>query len=155
MGQAFFFFFFLYYIYEFPTTGWSSNPLVLAGPADSPRQGWGEQVFRCVQQDRQCLGSTGLQVPSPAQHSELTIQRCCNYTSDLIPGQGTLYATGQPKKKEEEEEKKKKKRWENSLLCQGAMWLIYYYYYSWLLTRYYGKSCSRIFFFHFTLKITL
>lgn len=22
--------------------------------------------------------------------SELTIQRCCNYTSDLIPGQGTL-----------------------------------------------------------------
>lgn len=27
--------------------------------------------------------------------SELTIQRCCNYTSDLIPGQGTLLERGQ------------------------------------------------------------
>ena len=51
------------------------------------------------------LGSSGMQVRSLAQHSGLRMQ-CChsnglgqNYGSDLIPGLGMPYATGQPKKK--------------------------------------------------------
>ena len=64
-----------------------------------------------VQQDRQCLGSTGMQVRSLAQHSGLRIWHChsyglgCNYSSYVIPGLGT---PGQPRKKKEEEKKKKK-----------------------------------------------
>ena len=59
-----------------------------------------------VQQDQQHLGSPGMQVQSPAQHSGLRIWRCgscslgCNDGSDLIPGPGTPYAVGQPKKGE-------------------------------------------------------
>ena len=63
-----------------------------------------------TQWDWQHLGSPGIQAPSPAQHDELRIWRCCScglgckYGSDLIPGLGTPYATGRPKKR-----KKKKK----------------------------------------------
>jgi len=51
------------------------------------------------------LWSTGMQVQSPAQHSELRIQLCCNCGLDLIPGMVAPYATGQPKKE------KKKNVW--------------------------------------------
>jgi len=58
-----------------------------------------------VQADRWRLRSTGTQVRSPARHSGFRIQHChsCslgyNCGSDLIPGQGTPYALGQPKKR--------------------------------------------------------
>ena len=48
------------------------------------------------------LGSTGLQVRSPARHSGLRIRCCrlgCNYGLDMIPGPGIPYATGWPKMK--------------------------------------------------------
>ena len=63
-----------------------------------------------------CLGSTGMEVRSPARHSGLKIQYCrscslsCNCGSNLIPGQGVPYALGWPKM----EKRKKKKRKENS-----------------------------------------
>ena len=46
------------------------------------------------------LGSAGMQVQSPARHSELRIWCCldCNYGLDLIPGLGPPNAMGQPKK---------------------------------------------------------
>ena len=56
--------------------------------------------------DLWCLGSTGLNVRSPAQHSGLRIQHCCSCGLgrdcglDLVPGLGTPYAVGQPKMKE-------------------------------------------------------
>ena len=52
------------------------------------------------------LGSTGTQVQSPAQHSELRIWPChsCglgrNCSWDLTPGPGTPYAMGQQEKEE-------------------------------------------------------
>ena len=48
-----------------------------------------------VQWDWCHLWSTGTQVPSLVWHSGLSIQR----SLDLIPGQGTLYASRWPKKK--------------------------------------------------------
>ena len=52
------------------------------------------------------LGSAGMQVESPAQHSGLRI-RCChscslgrNYGSDMLPGSGTSYTQVQPTKKQ-------------------------------------------------------
>ena len=62
-------------------------------------------VLTAAQQIRQCVGSAGTQVQSPAWHSALRIQCCCscglggNCGSDLIPGLVTPYAAGQPKKK--------------------------------------------------------
>ena len=56
-----------------------------------------------AQQDRQHLGSAGMQVWSPAQHSGLRIWCCCNwglecnYSLDLIPG--APYAVGWRKKR--------------------------------------------------------
>ena len=60
-----------------------------------------------VQWDLWHFGSTGIQVCSLAQHSQLRIQCCCscilghNCGLDLIPGPGTSYAAGQPKMGEE------------------------------------------------------
>ena len=51
------------------------------------------------------LGSTRTQVQSLVWHSGLRIWHCCtcglghNFGSDLIPGLGTPYASGQPKKR--------------------------------------------------------
>ena len=60
-----------------------------------------------AQEDLQPVGSAGPQVPALARHSGLRIWRCCgcglssglghSCGSDLIPGPGTPYATGQPK----------------------------------------------------------
>ena len=58
-----------------------------------------------TQQLLQHLWSTGTPVRSPVLHSGLGIQHCHSYglgqdcSSDLIPGLGTPYATGQPKMK--------------------------------------------------------
>ena len=55
-----------------------------------------------------------MQVRSPSWHSGLRIQCCqscglgCNCGLDLIPGQGTPHATGQPKRKRKRKKKKKK-----------------------------------------------
>ena len=58
-----------------------------------------------VQRDWWCLGSTGMQVRSPAKHSGLRIL-CChscslgnNYSSDLIPGLGMPVLQGGQKRK--------------------------------------------------------
>ena len=40
-----------------------------------------------------------MQVQSPTHHSGLRIGHCHSWGLDLIPGQGTPYAVGQPKKK--------------------------------------------------------
>ena len=42
-----------------------------------------------AQQDRQCLGSTGMQVQSPAQHSGLRIQHCRSCGLGLRPWLGS------------------------------------------------------------------
>ena len=58
--------------------------------------------------DWQHLGSTGMQVRSPAQHSGLRIQCChscgigCTWGLDLIPDPGTPYASRWPKRKTQE-----------------------------------------------------
>ena len=65
-----------------------------------------------VQWNWWCLGSTGSQVQSLAQHSGLRIQRCfsCGLghdcRSDLISGLGIPYASGRPKKKKKKKKKK-------------------------------------------------
>jgi len=57
-----------------------------------------------VQQDKQRLGSVGMQVQSLGWHSGLRIWHCCSCGLgricglDLIPGLGIPYATGQWKK---------------------------------------------------------
>ena len=62
-------------------------------------------VSPVAQENRQHLGSTGTQVPSPPWCNELRIQHChsCglgyNCSFDLTPGPGTPCATGQPKKR--------------------------------------------------------
>ena len=74
-----------------------------------------------VQWNWQCLGSTRIQVPSPARHSGLRILHCLscglghNCGSDLIPDPGTLYALGWPKRK-------KKKRLVRVNSLQGSSW---------------------------------
>ena len=61
-----------------------------------------------AQQDQQRVCNAGIQAQSLARHSGLRIPYChsrgidCNCVSDLIPGPGTLYATGWPKKKKNE-----------------------------------------------------
>ena len=68
-----------------------------------------------VQQDRQHLGSAGVQVQPPAWHSGLRIHCChsctlgCDYGLDLFPGPGTPYATGWPKMKERKREREERK----------------------------------------------
>ena len=63
------------------------------------------RVPMVTQQDKRHLGSTGIQVRPPAQHSGLRIRRChiCSLGhdcgSDLIPGLGAPNAMGQPGKK--------------------------------------------------------
>ena len=61
-----------------------------------------------VQWDWRHLGSTGIQVQFPAQHSGFRI-RCCHSCSfgrscglDLIPGLGTPYATSSQTRKKKE-----------------------------------------------------
>ena len=52
-----------------------------------------------VQWDQQHLGSTGMQVQSPTQHSELGIQNYCHNSGlELIRDLGTPYAVGATKK---------------------------------------------------------
>ena len=68
----------------------------------------GTGVPALEQQDQWCLGSAETQVRSLAWHSGLRIRRChsCsfghNYSSDLIPDQGTPHAVGRPKKEKKE-----------------------------------------------------
>ena len=68
------------------------------------------RVPTVVQWDQWHLGSSGMQVGSPAWHSGLGIQ-CChscglghNCSSDMNTGLRTPYAVGQPKKKERKKE---------------------------------------------------
>ena len=82
-----------------------------------------------VQWDQQHLGNTVSWLQFLAWHSCLRICCCCSFSlggkcgSDLIPGPGTPYATGQPKKKA-----KKKKRniefLELDMLKVGIMTLV-------------------------------
>ena len=64
---------------------------------------YGYGVLAVMQWDLQRLCSAGGRL-NPSLHSGLKIWHChscgihCNCSSDLIPGLGTLYATGQPKK---------------------------------------------------------
>ena len=75
-------------------------------------KGSGFRVLPVAQWDQWCLGSTGMQVQFPGQHSGLRIWHChsCslghNCGSDLIPGQGIPHATGQSKKKKKRKQKK-------------------------------------------------
>lgn len=88
-----------------PPGSWCSAPAAAwpAGQwnAPSPHPG----VPSVAQGDRSCLGRAGTQVPSPAGHSRLRIQRrrsCglgCNCLSDLIHGWGIAYGTAAKKKK--------------------------------------------------------
>ena len=63
------------------------------------------RVPNAAQWNWHCLGSTMVWVRSQAQHNELKDlawqQLWCRHNcgSDLVPGPGTHYATGQPKKK--------------------------------------------------------
>ena len=68
--------------------------------------------------DQWYLWSTGTQVQSPSQQSDLRIQHCStcgiglNCSLDLIPGPGTPYAQGWKKRK-----KNKRIMWWEFLLC--------------------------------------
>ena len=71
-----------------------------------------------AQQDQWCLGSPGMEVRFPAQHSGLRISHChsCsighNYGWNLIPGPGLPLPCSSQKKK-----KKKKKKKKEGFLC--------------------------------------
>ena len=69
----------------------------------------------CRKGDWWRLGNGGMQVPSPARHSELgsllpQIWAGHNCSSGLIPSPGTPYAEGQPKKKKKKKKKEKEKK---------------------------------------------
>ena len=101
--------------------GLSQTPFIRLRKFSSP-PGWLRLFIRnlCSRvptmalRDWWCLGSTGTQVPSLAQHSRLRIQHCrrCGFGhdvgSDLIPGLGTPDVVGWPKKKKEKKIKIKR-----------------------------------------------